>query len=73
MRLLGSVAEPVHPYVQDYADRIAKGLRHDGYKNQLTDIDAKLIGSRYGIDVKHEATTIKELSLFIAGKIVHPN
>ncbi len=64
------MSEKVNPYVKDYADRIAKGLRHDGYKNQLNSIDARLVGSRYGVDVEGRATTISELSTLIASKLV---
>lgn len=67
------LATEIHSYVKDYADRIAKGLRHDGYKNQLTGIDAMLIGSRYKVEVLGKATTIKNLSLYIAGQIVKTN
>lgn len=64
------MVEKVNPYVKDYADRIAKGLRHDGYKNQLNGIDAMLVGSRYGVTVEGRATTIGELSILIASKLV---
>lgn len=52
--------------IANYAERIAKGLRHDAYPNRLPPIDARLAASVYGVDVPHKATTIKDLSLVIA-------
>lgn len=67
------MAEGVDPYVQDYANRIGKGLRHDGYSNRLSAIDALLVGSRYGVVVEGRATTISELSILISEKVIKPN
>lgn len=64
--------EAIDPHILNYADRIAKGLRHDGYSNRLSVIDALLIGSRYRVEVERSATTIKDLSIVIASKFVKP-
>lgn len=54
------------PHIQGYADRIATGLRYDRWPNKMTGLCARLAAARYGVEVPHEATTIKDLSLLIA-------
>lgn len=54
------------PHIENYATRIAKGLRHDRWPNRLTAVYARLVAARYGVEVPHEETTIKDLSLVIA-------
>lgn len=64
------MASTTDPYIQDYADRIAKGLRHDGYKNKLTAIDGQLVASRYRVEAPYGATTIKDISLIVATQML---
>ena len=54
------------PHVEGYAGRIAEGLRKDRWPNRLTGLSARLAAARYGVEVPHEPTTIKDLSLVIA-------
>ena len=55
---------------QSYAERIAHGFRHDAWPNRLQPLEARLAASVYGVEAPHEATTIKELSLLIAQKLL---
>lgn len=64
------MASTTDPHTKDYADRIAKGLRHDGYKNKLTAIDGQLVASRYGVQAPTGETTIAEISLVVAQQLI---
>lgn len=50
----------------DYAGRIAEGLRRDGYPNRMSWVDVAMAASRYGVAMRHGASTIRETSLLIA-------
>ena len=58
------------PHVQNYASRVAEGLRADRYPNRLTGLDARMAAARYRVEVPHQPMTINEVALLIAQAVL---